>query len=488
MSQQTETDDLETQSDSSNNSNEINSTSMRPTDTKITFTFGKCKICTDTATGVHYGIVTCEGCKGFYKRSLSKHKSYFCYNKNNCIINMITRNRCKSCRFKKCVKQGMSIDGIRMGRIPKSEKLNALKKQKSLNITDDETNVSTEETHAQSEERELEREEENSMTDTEIKDSAMVICNQKYNEIEAPYRRKEFKCWLNSQIEFVKKNDITKLELNHINTCIRLKLHLNEDQTSLSLNPLLNFFENQQLFDSKSILPLTIFQSENDLFLISILKDKVFQLYKKHIQLAPLIVKTRECHRNKDYTDSSVENVPVEVLLKGLIDSISEHSKWLTRFARDLPGFGRINVDDFIQMVSGSAMLLFGLIANPFYNNNENHTVISNNYQFSRSRMNKVLGTFKTGLLFEFHYVFKKLLLSENELALLYPFILTSSNADLIKEKDMFYQIKNYYNKILIYEFELNRRDATFYANLKELFEITEVLELKKGQFNPNIQ
>jgi hypothetical protein len=27
-----------------------------------------------------------------------------------------------------------------MGRIPKSEKLNALKKQKSLNITDDETN------------------------------------------------------------------------------------------------------------------------------------------------------------------------------------------------------------------------------------------------------------------------------------------------------------------------------------------------------------
>jgi hypothetical protein len=63
MSQQTETDDLETQSDSSNNSNEINSTSMRPTDTKITFTFGKCKICTDTATGVHYGIVTCEGCK-----------------------------------------------------------------------------------------------------------------------------------------------------------------------------------------------------------------------------------------------------------------------------------------------------------------------------------------------------------------------------------------------------------------------------------------
>ena len=28
-----------------------------------TFPFGKCKVCTDKATGIHYGIATCEGCK-----------------------------------------------------------------------------------------------------------------------------------------------------------------------------------------------------------------------------------------------------------------------------------------------------------------------------------------------------------------------------------------------------------------------------------------
>lgn len=27
------------------------------------FDFGKCKICFDNATGVHYGSPTCEGCK-----------------------------------------------------------------------------------------------------------------------------------------------------------------------------------------------------------------------------------------------------------------------------------------------------------------------------------------------------------------------------------------------------------------------------------------
>jgi hypothetical protein len=30
---------------------------------KSTFPFGMCKVCNDKATGVHYGISTCEGCK-----------------------------------------------------------------------------------------------------------------------------------------------------------------------------------------------------------------------------------------------------------------------------------------------------------------------------------------------------------------------------------------------------------------------------------------
>lgn len=40
---------------------------------------------------------------------------------------METRNRCKACRFKRCVEQGMAMESVKMGRIPKKVKERALR-------------------------------------------------------------------------------------------------------------------------------------------------------------------------------------------------------------------------------------------------------------------------------------------------------------------------------------------------------------------------
>jgi hypothetical protein len=96
------------------------------------FQFGNCKICDDIASGVHYGVITCEGCKVyfykiikfnyklyeflnlkvFFKRSMIKTKKYNCYNKEKCLITPLKRKNCKACRFKKCLINGMSLEGI----------------------------------------------------------------------------------------------------------------------------------------------------------------------------------------------------------------------------------------------------------------------------------------------------------------------------------------------------------------------------------------
>ncbi|ELU06151.1 hypothetical protein CAPTEDRAFT_137235, partial [Capitella teleta] len=72
-----------------------------------------CVICGDDANGVHFGALTCEGCKKFYRRGLlvGEAKSYICKADKTCEITARTRNNCRYCRFQKCLRMGMSRDG-----------------------------------------------------------------------------------------------------------------------------------------------------------------------------------------------------------------------------------------------------------------------------------------------------------------------------------------------------------------------------------------
>ncbi|XP_006871873.1 PREDICTED: nuclear receptor subfamily 2 group C member 1 [Chrysochloris asiatica] len=69
--------------------------------------FDLCVVCGDKASGRHYGAVTCEGCKGFFKRSIRKNLVYSCRGSKDCIINKHHRNRCQYCRLQRCIAFGM---------------------------------------------------------------------------------------------------------------------------------------------------------------------------------------------------------------------------------------------------------------------------------------------------------------------------------------------------------------------------------------------
>ncbi|GBP29974.1 Hormone receptor 4 [Eumeta japonica] len=77
-----------------------------------------CMICEDKATGLHYGIITCEGCKGFFKRTVQNRRVYTCVADGCCEITKAQRNRCQYCRFKKCIEQGMVLQAVREDRMP----------------------------------------------------------------------------------------------------------------------------------------------------------------------------------------------------------------------------------------------------------------------------------------------------------------------------------------------------------------------------------
>ncbi|XP_012219779.1 ecdysone receptor isoform X1 [Linepithema humile] len=66
-----------------------------------------CLVCGDRASGYHYNALTCEGCKGFFRRSITRNAVYQCKYGNNCEIDMYMRRKCQECRLKKCLTVGM---------------------------------------------------------------------------------------------------------------------------------------------------------------------------------------------------------------------------------------------------------------------------------------------------------------------------------------------------------------------------------------------
>ncbi|CAB1353909.1 unnamed protein product [Coregonus sp. 'balchen'] len=90
---------------------------------------GRCAVCGDNASCQHYGVRTCEGCKGFFKRTVQKNAKYVCLANKDCPVDKRRRNRCQFCRFQKCLVVGMVKEVVRTdslkgrrGRLPSKAK------------------------------------------------------------------------------------------------------------------------------------------------------------------------------------------------------------------------------------------------------------------------------------------------------------------------------------------------------------------------------
>ncbi|XP_056274490.1 retinoic acid receptor RXR-beta-A isoform X3 [Pseudoliparis swirei] len=73
-----------------------------------------CSICGDRSSGKHYGVYSCEGCKGFFKRTVRKDLSYTCRDSKVCMVDKRQRNRCQYCRYQKCLANGMKREVAKM--------------------------------------------------------------------------------------------------------------------------------------------------------------------------------------------------------------------------------------------------------------------------------------------------------------------------------------------------------------------------------------
>ncbi|KHN77779.1 Nuclear hormone receptor family member nhr-35 [Toxocara canis] len=71
-----------------------------------------CVVCGDQATGKHYGTIACNGCKGFFRRTIRRSYKYTCRFNGNCTIDKHNRAVCRACRYMRCINAGMKVDAV----------------------------------------------------------------------------------------------------------------------------------------------------------------------------------------------------------------------------------------------------------------------------------------------------------------------------------------------------------------------------------------
>ncbi|XP_041365753.1 retinoic acid receptor alpha-like isoform X2 [Gigantopelta aegis] len=117
-----------TQSSSTTTSSSTTSSSSSPA------MLPPCRVCGEKASGFHYGVNTCEACKGFFRRSLQRNDKYRCTGSGRCVIGPGRRNACPSCRYKKCVLVGMSKSAIKTGRYTHEKRTQDILEVKKLRV------------------------------------------------------------------------------------------------------------------------------------------------------------------------------------------------------------------------------------------------------------------------------------------------------------------------------------------------------------------
>uniref|UniRef100_A0A3Q0RGK7 RAR related orphan receptor A n=1 Tax=Amphilophus citrinellus TaxID=61819 RepID=A0A3Q0RGK7_AMPCI len=355
-----------------------------------------CKICGDKSSGIHYGVITCEGCKGFFRRSQQSNAAYSCPRQKNCLIDRTSRNRCQHCRLQKCLAVGMSRDAVKFGRMSK-------KQRDSLYA---EVQKHRQQQHP---------------GESESLSSHYTLSSTGLTELP------------DEGGHYVEQNSPEGGSLS-----LKLILHPSPDQSGLDINgikpePLCDYGSSNGFFPycsfSNGDLPPTMPMAELD-HLAQIIS-------KSHLETCQYLREELQQMSWQSFLQDEVDsyqNKPQEVMWQLCAVKITEAIQYVVEFAKRIDGFMDLCQNDQIVLLkAGSLEVVLLRMCRVF--DSQNNTVFFDG-KFAGPEVFKALGCDDLIMaVFDFAKSMCLLHLSEDELALFSAFILLSADRSWLQEK-----------------------------------------------------
>ncbi|CAF1135320.1 unnamed protein product [Adineta steineri] len=490
---------------------------------RLTFPFGACRVCSDSATGIHYGIATCEGCKGFFKRSILRKEKYRCYFDNSCIINVTNRNRCKACRFRRCIGEGMSVDGVKMGRIPKLVKERALREQKEEQMR--KQAVSSTEPNERSDEVHARESSCSSLSDRSIENDDPNQAEQDMLNIQAAAVRRHYESTkmhpnhnLTQNISLSYNDQLLKRSTNLCEHDINSPLSVNQRKAHLlahrtvyptllpddftldetiglvehSTGPLSNEVFNHihtisyKLSQNKSNLRAQL--SEDELVFTRFLRWSSYNIYLRYSKRVKQL-ETRMNHMiHKNINEYPGDHGTVEEFFTSIRKSIEVVVRSSVFYIQELPGMTNMDSNDLRKLILHRSFDWFMLKYHRLLNENGQFYIVSpDGFQCTRRWMNRFYGVKMTDLMFHFSKSLHELNLTETEIALILPLQMCHPDVT-IDDKEKLQMLRACYLYGLYEELCLNRGEekgktvcSKILQILDQLIPLNELYEVNVG-------
>ncbi|MGH0160349.1 UNVERIFIED_CONTAM: hypothetical protein FKN15_052772 [Acipenser sinensis] len=273
-----------------------------------------CVVCGDKASGRHYGAVSCEGCKGFFKRSIRKNLVYTCRGTRDCVINKHHRNRCQYCRLQRCVGFGMKQDFFTnmsrtLAAVQCERKPVEVSREKSINCA-----ASTEKIYIRKDLRSPLAATPTFVTDKETCRSAGLLDPGMLLNIQQPFPKIENTMTMSSP----EKSDSYEGDLSTLANVVTSLAHLSKSKVSSDSNADLSTMETLSNGDSSMTEIQQGEQSTSEITRLGVPSKTMSDSYEGDLStLANVVTSLAHLSKSKISSDSNADLSTMETLSNG---------------------------------------------------------------------------------------------------------------------------------------------------------------------------